>query len=256
MQLASVEYPWAVVYSIDSPNMAKVAPLLGIGIVAVSLLALVTLGLYLRNRPEFKGSHFSTDAVIYIDVPGRIAVDSVLQADGPVPVLVSAGSHTLTFFDIAASPIEVSIAPDEFVYIPNPRTAQAFSADVFHGSASVSAFPPNTTIEIPDCTPLTAKQPVVCKSTHTLTAKLSPGAYTIQYSNPHLGNYREELIVGAHSHVARSHSFISTVPEWDSWRRQHGQIIERRPREYSDGDSDALLVPFEATAGILEELFD
>lgn len=232
---------------------------IGITLVVVALLVLVGSGVWLANKGKVFDLGVAADAILFIDVPGRIAIDGTLQIDGPAPVAVSVGKHTLTFFDIASkTPLEIVIAQDEFRYIPNPAASRSYYASKSKGVIYVSAFPPNTTIEIPDCTPLDTKYPVTCKSSHTLSAELSPGSYTIKYSNPHLGDHQESFTSGADSVARREHSFIATVEEWDTWRQQHGDIIEqsysRSYRRYGGGS--ALLLPLEATGELLGELFD
>lgn len=232
---------------------------IGIILILVALFLLVGLGIWLANKGKVFGSGVAADAILFIDVPGRIAIDGTLQIDGPAPVPVSVGKHTLTFFDIASqSPLEVSVAQNEFRYVPNPAASRSYYANKSRGVVHVSSFPPNTIIEIPDCTPLDTKYPVTCKSSHTLSSELTPGTYTIKYSNPHLGDHQESFTSGADSTVRREHSFIATVEEWDEWRQQHGDIIEQNyPRYYRRyGGGSALLLPFEATGELLGELFD
>lgn len=246
-------------------QQSKAAPrrnaILAIGIifVGIALLLLVGLGIWLFNKGEFFGPGAAADAILFIDVPGRIAIDGILQIDGPAPVPVSVGKHALTFFDIASqSPLEVSVARNEFRYVPNPVASRSYYANKSRGVAYVSVFPPNTTIEIPDCTPLDTKYPMTCKSSHTLSAELSPGTYTIKYSNPHLGDHQEKFTSGADSVVRREYSFITTVEAWEEWRQRYGDIIERsysrRYRRYGGGG--AFLLLFRAAGELLGGLFD
>lgn len=232
---------------------------LGAGIIVVTLIILLGLGFWLANRGQLLGSRASADAILFIDIPGRTAIDGVLQIDGPAPVPVATGKHTLTFFDIAsASPVEVSVAAGEFAYIPNPAASRAYYATDSRGVVHAAAFPPNTTIEIPDCTPIYASRPVTCRSLHTLSAELSPGTYTLKYSNPQMGNHQESFTIGTDAAVRRTHSFITTVAQWDQWRQQHGDIIERNYPRYRrrSGGSSVLLLPFEVTGELVGELFD
>jgi len=232
---------------------------LGGGLILIALVILVGFGFWLANRGQLLGSKASADAILFIDVPGRIAIDGTLQIDGPAPVPVSTGNHTLTFFDVASqSPFEVSVENGEFEYVPNTAASRSYYANASRGVIHASAFPPNTTIEIPDCTPLDSQRPVTCKSSHTLSAELSPGTYTLEYTNPHLGDHQESFAIGADATVRRDHSFITTVTEWDEWRQQHGDIIEKNYSRYYRryGTGSALLLPFEATGELLGELFD
>ena len=242
-----------------SKSRNKTVLALGAGVILITLIILIGIGFWLANRGQLLGSKPSADAILFIDAPGRTAIDGTLQIDGPAPVPVSIGSHTLTFFDIAAqSPVEVLVDNGEFEYVPNPAALRSYYANASRGVIHVAAFPPNTTIEIPDCIPLDAERPVICRSSHTLSAELSPGTYTLKYSNVHLGEYQENFTISADAVVRRSHSYVTTVAEWDKWRQQYGYIIEknypRHGRWYGAGS--ALLLPFEATGELLEDLFD
>jgi len=233
---------------------------LGIGLIPLSLVVLIGFGIYLASRSDFSGSSLTTESILFIDVRGRIALDQTLQVDGPAPVPVAAGAHTLTFFDAPAiqSPLEVSVEPYEFLYVPSPSISRTYRSDTTRGVVNVAAFPPDTTIEIPDCTPLDAKRPVVCKGSHSISAELSPGTYTVRYSNPNLGKYEETISVVADSIIEREYSYISTVSEWDEWRQSHGDVIERNyPRYYRRyGAGNAILLPLEVTGELFGELFD
>jgi hypothetical protein len=67
---------------------------------------------------------------------------------------------------------------------------------------------------------------------------------------------RGEVVgVQAHLDTHLQYSFIATLAEWNEWRRQHGQIIERQISR-RHGSGEALLLPFEATGEVFEELFD
>lgn len=230
----------------------------GIVLIVIALAILAVFGAYLATRGHIFGSGVSADAVIFIDAPGRIGLNGTLQVEGPAPVPVSAGDYTITLYDIPVpEPLKITVKKDEFIYVPSPVSSRAYSVPRTRGFAHIAAFPPNTSIEIPDCTPLDTKYPAVCKSSHTLSAELSPGSYTILYSNPQFGEYEERITVAADSVVRRHHSYISTLSQWNDWKTQHGDIIEQQyPRYYRGAAGNALLLPFEATGVLLNELFD
>lgn len=231
---------------------------IGISLMGIAFIILVVFGVYLASRGNIFSSGVTAEAVIFIDVPGRIAIDGNLQIEGPAPVPVSAGDHTLILHDnVRLEPLDVSLKKGEFLYVPNPSFTRKYSTRGSRGVAHVAAFPPNTMIEIPDCTPLDTKYPSVCKGGHVLSAELSPGSYTIKYSNPQFGEYEERITVAADSVVRREHSYISTVQQWNEWKIQHGDIIEQQyPRYYRHSRGSGLLLPFEATAELVDELFD
>lgn len=233
--------------------------ILGVGLISLALLTFIVFGVWLAARNNVWESGSAADAIIFIDVPGRIAIDGNLQVTGPAPVPVSSGTHSLTFFDAGTQePVEVTLEQGQFAYISNPAATRSYLVNQTRGAVYASAFPPDTTIEISDCTPTDATRPITCKSTHTLSASLSPGTYTIRYSNPHLGSYEEIVSVTANAVTRQQHTFITTVAEWDQWRREHGDIIERNyPRYYRrHGVGRAILLPFEATGSLLGDLFD
>ncbi len=234
--------------------------MVGIGMIVLSLVVLVGLGIYIATQGGVFGSGIVSDAMVFIDVPGRIAVDGKLQIEGPAPVPVSAGEHTLTFFDTGSkTPLNISLDKGEFLYIPNPDTPQFYSySGSLKGKVVASAFPPDTIIKVPNCTLIDSKYPKICEDSHMMQEELSVGTYTIQYSNPNLGDYAEEIAIGANIAVRHTHSFITTLDQWNTWRKQHGEIIEqqygRRYRRY--GADSAILLPLEATGELFGELFD
>lgn len=165
--------------------------LIGISLIVMSLVALVAFGFYLANRSRLLGLPASTNAIIYVDVSGRTVLDQTLQIDGPAAVPVSEGVHKLIFFNAsrAQSPLEASVKKGEFLYVSNYSASPSFNQNGSSGAIYLTAFPPDTTIEIPDCTPPGSKRPVVCQGKHILGAMLYPGTYIIKYSNPYLGEY-------------------------------------------------------------------
>lgn len=241
-----------------SPH-SKILLGIGLGLVIAALLILVGFGVWLSSGGSMFSLSASADAILFIDVPGRIAIDSTLQVDGPAPVPVSVGTHVLSFFDISSkTPLETSVKQDEFRYISHPLQSRYSYANTSHGTLSVSAFPPDTMIEISDCTPTDSKYPVKCKSTHTLSAELSPGTYMIRYTNPFLGEATEQFTIAANSTLHREHNYITTIDQWNTWRQEHGTVIEQNyPRYYRGyGLGGAFSLPFRATGEVVDELFN
>lgn len=242
-------------------TLQKRSPVLigGIILLVISFLLLVAFGAYLASKGKLFASSITTDAMLFADVPGRIGIDGKLQVEGPAPIPVAAGEHEITFFDGAAkSSLDISVQKGEFLYIPNPDTPKFYSySGSLKGKVLASAFPPDTIIKIPNCTPIDSKYPKICEDAHTMQEDLSVGTYTIQYSNPNLGNYAEEIAIGANTTVRNTHSFITTLEQWNTWRKQHGEIIEQSygGRYRGNGAAGAILLPFEATGTVFGELF-
>jgi hypothetical protein len=241
------------------PNKRSPVLIGGSIVLVISFLLLVAFGAYLASKGKLFESSITTDAMLFADVPGRIGIDGKLQVEGPAPIPVAAGEHTITFFDGAGkSSLDVAVQKGEFLYIPNPDTPKFYSYEqAGKGAVLASAFPPDTIIKIPNCTPVDYKYPKICEDAHMIREDLSVGTYTIQYSNPNLGDYSEEIRVAANTTIRHTHSFITTLDQWNAWRKQHGEIIERNYGGRYRGNSagDAILLPFEATGAVFGELF-
>lgn len=223
----------------------------GAGLILASLVVLVGLGVWLAQRNALLRAPASAEAMLYVDTPGRSVIDGTLQIDGPAPVPVSAGKHTIAFFDTGQQlPLTASVAAGAFTYI-----AHLSPQPYYTGQASqIAAFPPDTTISVTPC----QRSSWNCQSTHILRTQLPPGTYTVSFSNPHLGSKQEQITVPTDASVRHTFSFITTVAEWDTWRQQHGASVERGyARSYRRaGADDILLLPFEVAGELAEELFD
>jgi hypothetical protein len=241
----------------EFPLLKKAVLWVGVALIVGALGTLAVLGFYLASRGNVFNSELGAGAVIFIDVPGRIGIDGTLQVEGPGPVPVSVGEHTIALYDSPYSePLKIRVEQGEFRYVSNPTSSRGYTTSQLLGVVRVAAFPPNTTIEIPDCTPVGARYATVCKSEQSLNAELSPGTYTVQYVNPQFGEYAEKITVGADSVIRAEHSFISSVAVWNDWKVEHGDIIEQRyPSYYRSSTGGALLLPFEAAFGLADALF-
>ncbi len=239
-----------------SKNSATVA--VGIVLMLASLFVLIGFGTWLVYRSNISGqSGAGSSAIIFIDVSGRIIFDGSLQVDGPAPVPVTVGEHTIAYASTIQEPQNVSVEAGQFLFVPSLPQPFPYDTKNNRGRVNVAAFPPDTTIEIPDCTPVDVSRTQTCKSKHTLGASLSPGAYTILYTNPNLGTYEETFTVTAGAVIERQYSYIETIAQWNAWRQQYGNVIEQHyPRYYRrSGVGGLFLLPFEATGEVFDAIF-
>lgn len=238
----------------DAPPARSTAWLIG------GALALLSVALFIgllvvaaRGRPEATAV---PNAMLYVDVRGRIAVDGKTVADGPAPIPVVAGTRRLTFLDQPPErgSVTVTVAPGAFSFVPRPEGG--YGSLPGQGSIVVAAFPPDSTIEIPDCTPKDAPRPVICRGTREETAQVSPGTYTLRYSHPQFGTREERVEVAAGQRVHRAHSFIATVAAFEAWWKTSGAVLERYGgRGYRRGGADLFALPFHALGEVTDELF-
>lgn len=210
-----------------------------------------------RGRPEARAV---PNALLYVDVPGRITVNGKTVALGPAPIPVTAGSHRLVFLDRragSANEVSVSVAAGEFRFVPDPAAGALLGPYLASGGqVTASVFPPDGTIEIPNCTPREARSPRVCRQEHAVSAELNPGTYTIRYQHPRYPAHEEQVTVPAGVPTQRSHSFLRTVAEWEEWKNVSGRVLERYGARagYRGGES-FFAAPFEALGEVTQELF-
>ncbi len=235
-------------------------PLVGGALLLLSVGLVV--GLVVAVGAAHRAPRGVSNALLYVDVPGRIAVDGALQVEGPAPIPVSAGTHRLTFLDTGPAdggPAVVSARADAFHYVsPDvaPGRETVFPSRRERGLIRVSVFPPDSLIEIPDCTPKDAPRPTRCRAQHTLAAEVSPGTYVVRYTHPDYPTREESVTASAGEILAADHSFLSTVAEWDAWRRKYPNVLRPRGgRSYWRRGNDLFEVPFEAVGDVVNDLF-
>ncbi|PIT98378.1 MAG: hypothetical protein COT71_00945 [Candidatus Andersenbacteria bacterium CG10_big_fil_rev_8_21_14_0_10_54_11] len=243
----------------DQPQ-SKSALYLGLGIIGAALLFFVVFLGIITGRSGALNSSGTSGASIYLDSYGRIDVGGELQVDGPAAVPVNPGTYTITFIDAApAAPAILTVAEGEFRYVPPPRQSD-YPGYSSPGAAKIraSAFPPGTRIEILACQIPNAAALRTCQLHPRFNQDLLPGTYTVRYTEPALGAHEETITLAAGEDRSISHSFITTVAEWDTWRAAYGHTLPR-PRRSTwprAGAEDILLLPFWVVGEVVEDVFD
>lgn len=232
---------------------------LGVGIIGMSVLLFGVLLIFILRGQQL-GAGVIADAILYIDIPGRIVVDTTLQANGPAAIPVAAGTHTVTFLDASPSvpPLTKKVAAGEFSYVHDPAPAWRAYVQPGQGTISASVFPPDAEVNILRCDPVSLYTLRDCSAQHLLTTAVFPGTYVVRFTHPLFEKHEERVTVNAGGTIYATHSFIRTVSTWEQWRKDYGHLLERDGYQGSRryGAEDAFLLPFEAVGTVFGELFD
>lgn len=224
-------------------------------LIVVSIVIFIIMIFFINNR--INSTKVTSNAVLFVDYQGKVAVDGTLQAQVPNAIPVTAGKHVITFLGYSKlEPVTVEMAPNSFTFVP-ADSYNPYYEKSNRGQIVASVFPPDSKISIPNCTPVDETRAVVCESNRSLSDDLSPGKYKVVFTNPVFGSTEKDIEVSAGVRTKVSHSFISTKDGWLSWQKDHGEVL----RQYGYGGSgyddfgEAISLPFSAAGQIFKELF-